>query len=147
MTANTAKPVLLKRVEEKARETSPLWQWLFAAASFFVLIQLGYVYAAQIKQASGILRYEEMITILGAQAVGILGLGLLGNLDKKKGYSHRLLRLSDPRELPPGPFRLGAGMVGLIPGLWWIGPVLGTPAYVYIGFVALDDRNSPEEIF
>ena len=76
-----------------------------------------------------------------------MGLGLLGNLDKKKGYSLRLLRLSDPRELRPGPFRLGAGIVGLIPGLWWMGPVLGTPAYVYIGFVALDDRNSPEEIF
>lgn len=145
--AETAKPGLLERVEEEAREILPLWHWFSVTACFFLLFQLADIYAAQIKLGSGMLQREEIIAILVAQVVGMLALVIFGSLDKKKGYSHRLLRLPDPRETPPGPFRLGAGMASLIPGLWWIVPALSTLAGLYIGFFALDDRNSPEATF
>ena len=123
--ADKAKQGLLERTEDGAREASPLWQWVTTTVLIFLPIELGYLYAAQVEQASGMLDYDAIMTILYCQGGGAMAMLFLGMLDMSKGYSRRLLRMPDPKQQPPGPYRIGSGLVGLIPGLQWIGPALG----------------------
>lgn len=146
--SDTARSSLLERIEEKAREATPLWQWLVSIVPVFLPIQLGYFYAAHLERVSGILRYDDIMTILYAQAAGAMGLLFLGILDMSKGYSRKLLRRPDPKAQPPGPFRLGGGLIGVIYRPWWGIPLMAVSFPIFMRLVESEELVIyPDEIF
>lgn len=110
---------LLDRIEEGAREATPLWQWLFLVGLIGLPILMGFGYAALAERTVWRLHSYEYEAIIRIQGVATIVMFFVGIMDIKMGWSHKLFRQPEPRNLPPGPFRLGFAFIEMIYRPWW----------------------------
>lgn len=129
----------LDRVEERAHEALPLWQWLLFVGLTGLPIMLGYVYAALAERAVWRLHSHEYETILQVQGGATIVLFIAGLLDINMGWSRKLFRRPEPRSLPPGPFRLGSAFIGLFYRRWWGLPLMVPAMILFIKMVEDDE--------
>jgi hypothetical protein len=122
--ADPARPGLLERIEEQAREVPPLWQWLLWLGLMSLPTLLVAACVALIECASRPMHRNSyliaLIALLGVSAIEVIGVAV----DMKNGYSRRLLRQPEPEDSKPGVFRLAWGMLAVFYRNWWILPVM-----------------------
>lgn len=139
---------LRDRIEAKAREAWPVWEWLLILWLLGMPILLGLVYTAMAENAAGgPISYERYQTILavmgGSEAVIFITVITVTN----KGWHRRLLGWSDPSRIVPGPFRCGWALLEIY-GRRWMGFVLMMVGLqVLIRLVDTGEADTVPEIF
>jgi hypothetical protein len=122
--ADAARPGLLERIEEQAREVPPLWQWLLWLGLTSLPTLLFAACVALIERASGPMHPASyliaLIAVLGVTVIAFIVFAV----DTQNGYSRRLLRQPKPEESKPGVFRLAWGMFAVFYQKWWVIPVM-----------------------
>jgi len=83
---------------------------------------------------------HEYETIIRVQEAAAIVLFLAGIMDIRMGWSRKLFRRPELRNLPPGPFRLGFAFIGIVYRPWW-----GVPLGIFgmISFFHLIDDDEP----
>ena len=122
--AENSPKTFLDRVEEEARDATPLWQWAFFILLLMLPIAAGYGYAAWAERTVWRLHFDEYRVIVWAQVGVTLAMLAIGVMDIDKGWSRKLFRQPHHSDLPPGPFRLGSAFLRVIYRPWWGIPVI-----------------------
>lgn len=139
---------LQDRIEEGAREVWPIWEWLLFLWLVGLPILLGYVYAALAERAAGgPLPWQDYQTILYVKGGFTAAMFVAVVVVSIRGWHRKLIGWSDPKTLAPGPFRLGAALIGIYYRPWWNPPLVSIGLVVLIGLVDTGETETVPEIF
>jgi hypothetical protein len=139
---------LQDRIEAKAREAWPVWEWLLILWLLGMPILLGLVYTAMVENAAGgALPYERYQTVLYVMSGSTAVMFITTTAAVNRGWHRRLLGWSEPSRIAPGPFRFGWALLEIY-GRRWMGFVLMMVGLqVLKKLVGIDEVDTVPEIF